>query len=281
MAVGYGGGVFSLGNTLVQTSTISGNTAGTADGSEGFAEGGGLFAVEGATVLSSTIFGNQAIIDGPTFGGGIADGGEGPTEMHNTIVAGNAADNGPDIIGDLLVNYSVIEDPSDHNIVNAPVMLINGSPNLGPLTNNGGPTETHALTPASLAFNMGDTSNCSEPDQRGVPRPQFGECDIGAFELEVPLEGLLEFFDNAVDEGDLEGKGNGNSANNRLNAVRNMLANAQALFEANDVSGACTQLQDALDRTDGVEPPPDFVEGDAADGLAASIAAARASIGCE
>lgn len=281
--VGYGGGALADGNTLVQTSTISDNTAGSTDGAEGYALGGGLFAVQGVTVLSSTIFGNQALVDGGSFGGGIADGGEGPTsEMHNSIVAGNSAGLGPDLFGDFTVNYSLIEDASDHAITNTPVMLINGlSPDLGPLTNNGGPTETHALTQASPAFNTGDLSNCSEPDQRGVTRPQLGGCDMGAFELDVPLEGLLELFDTAVDEGDLEGRGPGKSAPNRLNTFRHWLANAVTQFEGGDVDGACDSLQSALNRTDGVAPPPDFVEGDAADDVAAAISAARASIGCE
>ncbi len=55
---------------------------------------------------------------------------------------------------------------------------------LGPLQNNGGPTQTHALLPGSPAINTG-SPDCPPPatDQRGVARPQGARCDIGAFEL--------------------------------------------------------------------------------------------------
>jgi hypothetical protein len=54
---------------------------------------------------------------------------------------------------------------------------------LGPLADNGGPTETHALLSGSPAIDAG-SPNCPPPDtdQRGVVRPQGAACDIGAFE---------------------------------------------------------------------------------------------------
>jgi len=54
---------------------------------------------------------------------------------------------------------------------------------LQPLADNGGPTQTHAITTDSAAFNAG---SCEvDTDQRGVTRPQGPTCDVGAFELEV------------------------------------------------------------------------------------------------
>ena len=44
---------------------------------------------------------------------------------------------------------------------------------------------------------------------------------------------------------------------------------------------ACGQLRAALKRTDGVFPPPDFVEGDAAEMLALLIEITRASLSCD
>jgi hypothetical protein len=58
----------------------------------------------------------------------------------------------------------------------------NADPLLGPLQNNGGPTETHALLAGSPAINMGNIADCPELDQRGYFRN--GTCDIGAFEFE-------------------------------------------------------------------------------------------------
>jgi hypothetical protein len=51
---------------------------------------------------------------------------------------------------------------------------------LQPLADNGGPTQTHAITTDSAALNAG-TCEVDE-DQRGVTRPQGPACDVGAFE---------------------------------------------------------------------------------------------------
>ena len=54
-------------------------------------------------------------------------------------------------------------------------------PLLGPLENNGGPTDTHALLPSSPARNVVSThALCKASDQRGVARSV--PCDVGAFE---------------------------------------------------------------------------------------------------
>jgi len=65
---------------------------------------------------------------------------------------------------------------------------------LGPLQNNGGPTDTHALLPGSPALDA--VTDCTDwdgnsvaTDQRGVSRPQNGQCDVGAFEFRAPAGG--------------------------------------------------------------------------------------------
>ena len=52
---------------------------------------------------------------------------------------------------------------------------------LGPLTNNGGPTLTHALLPDSPAIDAGDDT-LTGTDQRGLPRRSGAHVDIGAYE---------------------------------------------------------------------------------------------------
>ena len=64
---------------------------------------------------------------------------------------------------------------------------------LGPLADNLGPTDTHALLPGSVAIDAAILGDCPMVDQRGFPRPELGgtNCDIGAFELEqstIPVE---------------------------------------------------------------------------------------------
>ena len=64
--------------------------------------------------------------------------------------------------------------------------MSNTSPQLGPLGNNGGPTQTMALPSGSPAVDAipAATSGCTgTTDQRGTTRPQGTGCDIGAYEL--------------------------------------------------------------------------------------------------
>jgi hypothetical protein len=65
--------------------------------------------------------------------------------------------------------------------------------NLGSLADNGGPTQTIALLPGSVAIDA--ATDCTDydgnsltTDQRGVARPQGPACDVGAFELEPALQ---------------------------------------------------------------------------------------------
>jgi hypothetical protein len=73
--------------------------------------------------------------------------------------------------------------------------LNNTDPKLGPLQNNGGPTQTEALLPGSPAIDAGNPSGCTDgqghllkTDQRGQPRPDHedtGGCDMGAYERQT------------------------------------------------------------------------------------------------
>lgn len=60
------------------------------------------------------------------------------------------------------------------------------APGLGPLADNGGPTQTMALLPGSTAVDHVPTPCGTTPDQRGVARPQGAGCDAGAYELAPP-----------------------------------------------------------------------------------------------
>ena len=113
-------------------------------------------------------------------------------EIGNSIVAENSAtDTAPDLLGSFAADYSLILNPGSASIVETvPGSNIFGeAPLLGPLQDNGGPTETHALLPVSPAVDAGDPAFSAPPefDQRGegFPRVLGGRIDMGAYEATV------------------------------------------------------------------------------------------------
>jgi len=82
---------------------------------------------------------------------------------------------------------------------------------------------------------------------------------------------ILEFTEDSVADGMLEGVGRGESADKKLGAWVNMLEFAGYAIMSDNYDIACDQLTAALAKCDGQSPPPDFVEGDAAGDLATMI----------
>ncbi|HET9477441.1 MAG TPA: choice-of-anchor Q domain-containing protein [Dehalococcoidia bacterium] len=168
-----GGGIHvatSTGNLTITNSTVSGNIS---SGS-----GGGISNYHTATLTNLTITGNQG------FGGGGAynnNGFSATTTVKNTIIAGNAANNGPDCNGNVSSQgYILVQNASGCTISGVSTgNLIGPNPFLGPLADNGGPTQTHEIFFGSPAINNGG-AGCPSTDQRGAPR--VGVCDIGSFE---------------------------------------------------------------------------------------------------
>jgi hypothetical protein len=157
----------------VTNSTLAGNSAGTGGGIDN--EGGAL------TLTDSTLSGNSAT----TTCGGLDQAGSGTTTVGNTVVAGNTAPSSPDVSGSLASQgYNLIGDGTGasgfagSDLVGTPDSPID--PLLGPLEDNGGPTQTIALLPASPALNAGDPAQLSTGDQRGVVRT--GAVNIGAYQ---------------------------------------------------------------------------------------------------
>ena len=173
-----GGGIYNGGTLSLTNSTVSGNHAGAAGGGILNAGTGTL------TLTNSTVSGNHA-----NNGGGIWNGGD--VTLVNTIVAGNSAPTNPDAQGGFTSQgHNLIGDTQGSSgWVDSD--LLDVDPLLGPLQNNGGTTETHALLPGSPAIDSGTNTGCPTTDQRGVARPNDGDkngtaiCDIGSFEVDT------------------------------------------------------------------------------------------------
>ena len=153
----FGGGIWANATSVTLTnSTFSGNSAGLQGGGINSFSGGGL------TLNNSTLTANTA----GSSGGGISRTGDpAAVVVINSIVAGN---NGGDI------DVTLTASPSGN--------IIGASPQLGALTNNGGPTQTRLPLPGSPAIDAIACTNAPATDQRGVARPQGVQCDIGAVE---------------------------------------------------------------------------------------------------
>ena len=177
---GNGGGIRSGGDLTVTNTTISGNNAGR--------DGAGIYAVSNTfnitTVASSTIVNNTAIRDF----GGISGDPDQPVNVRNSIVANNLDDGSGSDVGRLINSqgYNLIENTTGATISGDTATNINGQdPNLGPLGNNGGTTNTHALLLGSPANNAANPTEYPPTDQRGAPRPAYigmSRPDIGALD---------------------------------------------------------------------------------------------------
>jgi uncharacterized repeat protein (TIGR01451 family) len=152
------GGVDSVVNT-----TISGNI-----GDGAIASGFG-----NTTISFSTLTNNQ---------GNIVDRDGADFNLNNSIVTGSP---GANCNGSISSGHNVFDDSgSECGAISNDVK--SADPKLGPLQDNGGPTQTRALLTGSPAIDAGEIETCTATaknvDQRAVTRPKGPECDVGAFE---------------------------------------------------------------------------------------------------
>ena len=169
-ASGGDGGAINGSTVSATNSTFVGNQAG---------HGGAIHAASGLTLINSTFENNVAAGASVSLDGGRAT-------LRNTIMAGatgSQCELPASTISDQGGNFSTdsscgLSQASSHT--NTAVAALG----LAPLADNGGPTETVALLPASLAINAGVACPPPATDQRGVARPQGAACDSGAFEAE-------------------------------------------------------------------------------------------------
>jgi hypothetical protein len=196
VAAAFGGGVLAYAGSRIQmgASTVSANRA--------TLRGGGLYLSNTtgspdvlATLSYVTITGNEALE-----GGGLYDRGGTPTSLTASIVAGNQQGGsltgaGVDCLGSVTGGGTNLVGlgtgcPVAGNRTVAPADVF--ATVLGPLSDNGGYSPTHALLPDSPAMDVTGLFTCVAPvnrrDQRGVARPRDGNgdgvttCDIGAVE---------------------------------------------------------------------------------------------------
>ena len=210
-----GGAIENYQNTLtVKGSTFNANTA---------ANGGAIKNISGTLNISnSTLYANTA----SSWGGGIEN--NGTLNIVNTTISNNSGATGK---GGGIDNYSsgtlnmsntiVANSPTGGDCLNSATLGTNasnlvedgscsaafsGDPNLGPLANNGGSTQTMSLLTGSPALDSAaDTVCAGDPinglDQRGIARPQGTHCDIGSFEYKPPTILTLNVKSDGAQDG--------------------------------------------------------------------------------
>ncbi len=197
-----GGGIFNgeTGSLAVSASTISGNTA---------LSGGGVANAGTASLTNMTISSNTADNAGRLFGGGVSNSGQ--LQLSQCTVAENSAPDGGGIanFSDLtMVNTLLADNRGDNCLADVKISsqgynldsdgscqlssvdntdLSRIAPQLGPLSNNGGSTRTHAIFYGSAARDRGKNLSFITTDQRGRKRPAGLQYDIGAFEASPPV----------------------------------------------------------------------------------------------
>ncbi|MDG4594099.1 MAG: IPTL-CTERM sorting domain-containing protein, partial [Candidatus Contendobacter sp.] len=192
---GYGGGLFNLDGAVTLTNvTLAANTV-----QGGSKSGLGVAGSAAGGAVYSLAYANRPDNGGPVTA---------TLTLTNSILAGST--DGTNAVSDLVVHLdqSRNNDPGQPNSAGV-IFTMNGGastnlvqsftatgsptqtgtpitpyadPLLGPLANNGGPTQTLALLAGSPAINTGTNTGCPATDQRGYVRPAGAACDLGAYE---------------------------------------------------------------------------------------------------
>jgi len=200
-----GAGIFAASKTFLTNVTIAGNTADGTLGGSGEPQGGGIF----VTAVTETIMRNVTLASNHVIDTGVATQSQGPGAYvstgilyaNNTIIAENTEN------GDASVNqcgYSgFVSLESERSLTTTPAACgfptaSEGDPLLGPLQDNGGPTDTMEPGPGSPAIDGGTPFDecpeveCPELDQRGFTRAghdsalTIGAVQVGATSSPVP-----------------------------------------------------------------------------------------------
>jgi predicted outer membrane repeat protein len=174
-----GGGIYNSGELTLINTTVSGNSAGST--------GGGIH-TDDSTVVVTLI--NSTVVDNSSpEGTALWNAGSRPVSLSGNVIEGTCA--GPSAFAS---NGYNLESPGDTcGLAEATdqTAVSTAALNLGPLEDNGGRTQTHALGSGSVAIDVIPTAMCldadDEPltiDQRGELRPGGTMCDAGAPEVQ-------------------------------------------------------------------------------------------------
>jgi len=184
----FGSGILAYGDLLMENTTIHFNGFDAFDGGRCALAVAGTAAVNFCTITDNMTFdtlqssGLCTMMD-------IVN--TASLTLRGTILAGN------NLLGSATTNNCYLEaalTSATYNLEDANTCefskatnMINTDPKLGPLQDNGGPTQTRALAADSPAIDYVRINTGVTVDQRGRTRPVGPWADIGAYEYESPI----------------------------------------------------------------------------------------------
>jgi hypothetical protein len=187
---GYGGAIFDLDGTVtVEYSTIAGNMAvggqTNAGGPNGHAAGSGIYEVidavppgPGGSPAANAFNSASVTVDSSILYGNIGN-------------TSNATTDCEFISGSFTGTYDVVGNEGSCSFASNSQTGVD--PDLSPLAENGGPTETMAIASSSPAVGLGNPNTNPGVDQRGYARgssPEVGSYQSGAQAVPVTLSAL-------------------------------------------------------------------------------------------
>ena len=216
---GGGGAIETSGNATVQTTTLADNTAqlyggaidatdrtdtskaltvtaSTLSGNNAGLHGGAIESEMKLTLTNVTISGNPGpeaidhydraitltnVTIAQNTGTGLSLHGSPTLLLRNTLLASNTGGNCASPVTSN--GFNLADDTTCGLTTTGDHQGAAFNPRLGPLQNNGGPTQTQLPGPGSPAIDNGTGISAPAKDQRGVMRPQGAAFDIGAVEV--------------------------------------------------------------------------------------------------
>ncbi len=174
---------------------------------------GGMYNETSSPTLTNATFNGNSVTN---FGGGMLNTANSSPVLTNVTFSGNSASNGGGMYNDFgnpqnrdsifWGNSASVAGAEIYDISSTPSLadsviaggcpsgatctnILTTDPQLGLLGNNGGFTQTMALSAGSSAIDTGNDATCASTDQRGVARPQGAHCDMGAYEwIDYPYQ---------------------------------------------------------------------------------------------
>ncbi len=191
-ASGRGGGIDArTGNLYIVNSTFGGTAANPQSAA---VAGGGIYVLDELTTINHTTFNDNISYGGPKTGSAIFSDTGSSVYLHNTMV-NDTNEISSAIATELLskggggaffsMGHNLVHDQSFINVTDFDDDIGDiafGVQALGPLANNGGPTDTYLPLAGGQAIDGGDNSG-PIVDQRGFPRSVTGPSDIGSVEV--------------------------------------------------------------------------------------------------